>query len=197
MRKELVFAFFCILLAILAFSPLLLIELGNHTGTVLARVSSMFSAWQEILVALGTLFLITGFSTLSVYLSNSTNEKTNLAQRKTEAQKLLASFRKEWIEDLRADCATLASIIAEVVRSETPDRLYSDEKIRREVSYHISQIKLKVNPADPLYGKLTECMYGMIDNPEQYRPIDFNEIVQRILKKEWNRLIQDLEGSIK
>ncbi|WP_420585383.1 hypothetical protein [Ruegeria sp.] len=121
-------------------------------------------------------------------------------QRKHEATGLLSQFRQDWINDLRNEIAEHQSIClgtAMVFKDQEPSGI-SDAKVPAEKMYRLTElanrILLRLNPADPDYQALSTALAVQRKNiHEQGQPnLQTLSIAQRILKREWDRLKEDL-----
>ncbi|MGV6839495.1 MAG: hypothetical protein ACWA40_04805 [Planktomarina sp.] len=115
----------------------------------------------------------------------------NRAAAKAQAAGQIAQFRQQWINELRDDLAEFHSI--GVTPEHTPDTDMEFYRIG-------TRIELMMNPDDEDYKELQEIMYGYLKTArsstlEKYannpRLVD---ISQRILKREWERLKNDVRN---
>jgi hypothetical protein len=97
----------------------------------------------------------------------------------------LAEMRQAWINRLRDALALFHSYAV------TPNL---DQREKREFYETGTQIQLYMNPSDPNYDALDDLLNGCLcGRPDIDQP--YVELSQRILKREWDRLMDDLAKS--
>ena len=101
----------------------------------------------------------------------------------------VSEFRQAWINSLRDSMAEFQSI--GITPGQSPAK---NEKFYKSGT----KIELLMNPADPDYDGLVECMYNFLEASEgnisqkyQNDP-KYVELCQKILKREWERLKGEL-----
>jgi len=125
------------------------------------------------------------FSFLSVVLSLLANRSAAKAVHASQ----VAQFRQEWINRLRDDLAQFHAI------GVTPEH---EPHLDMEFYRIGTRIELMINPDDEDYQIMQDLLYGYLTTSEagiaekySNNP-EFIEVSQRILKREWERLKQDI-----
>lgn len=119
------------------------------------------------------------------YLTTKANTKAQDQQRELNHQLKLADFRQAWINDMRED---FAIYIDQSWRSK------SNENVQAKTEKRMAQarIMMRMNPCDPDYQIMLDSLRRPFSKPEE----DSEALVvvgQRILKREWERLKDDLK----
>ena len=111
-------------------------------------------------------------------------------QRKSAHILKVAEMRQEWINSLRDAMSKFQSY------GVTPGVSQATE---REFYEYGTRIELLMNPKDPDYAELHDCLYGFLaakDNMDKYRANpSFVGICQRILKREWETLKREIASA--
>lgn len=119
--------------------------------------------------------------------------RENQASRALQKQLKLADFRVEWINELREEFVRLQSAIQ-------LHRAKRSEVTEREIVQMAAAVTLRMNPEDKDYDALVlEIRKGLeysIERGEE-GPYQIAETGRKILKREWDRLKADLDGSDK
>lgn len=116
------------------------------------------------------------------------------AGRRLSRDMKIAEFRQAWINELRETMAEFQSF--GVVPGADPSRI-------REFYKAGTKIELLMNPADEDYQRLQDCMYRFLEVSEKEKLEKYSsnpeylEVCQRILKREWDRLKNDLASAEK
>jgi hypothetical protein len=102
----------------------------------------------------------------------------------------IAEMRQAWINNLRDAMSKFQSY------GVTPDL---DHRAEREFYEHGTRIELMMNPKDPDYAELLECLYEFLPAKDIQDKFSANphyvEVCQRILKREWEVLKRELEAA--
>lgn len=190
MRRELLIAFIFVILAVVAFFPLMLISLDTYEGNALEKLESLLLDRQEIIIALGTLFLVLGLSVWAGHLSNKSAEHREKFNRQTQAEIKISEFRQQWINELRDDVSRLISIASEEMDSEE----------LAEYQLLWTRIQLRLNPDEEAHnelvgklGALTNAIFS--GNGHADAQTDIQTQVNILLKAEWERLKKDLKDA--
>ena len=140
-----------------------------------------------------TLIGIPTISFMVTYFTNRFAEARDTKQRSTErflaSELKLVEFRQIWINDLRNELTQFTSKLG-----------MADENFGEweAAAGHVTKIQLLMNPNDPDYPELVELSTNLIramSDDEKLAADNANRIVriaQRILKREWERLKEDL-----
>ncbi len=102
----------------------------------------------------------------------------------------IAEMRQKWINDLRDEMAGYLSLAA--------INAYVETDQSEKAFAHVSKIQLLLNPDDSDYEELNGCMGNLASklyekDSDLTAEREFSAICQRILKKEWDRLKNDLK----
>lgn len=147
---------------------------------------------QAILTSIGTIILIGALTFVTTYISNHSASNRDLANRRIAAELKIAEFRQAWINSLREALSEFHSY------GTIPG---GNPKLEREFYRLGTKIELLMNPNDPDYGALQECLYRYLDasdkeDIEKYRlNTTLIDLSQGILKREWDRLKRELRST--
>lgn len=176
---------------------------AEFPGSGWERFEALVSKYDGIIISIGTLLLVTGLAVFTTFLSNknaarleaANRENSDLrerANRRIATQLKLVEFRQAWINDLRDQLAAYYGKVAVA----GPNFNGWDE-----LAQIGNKILLLMNPEDKDYNALvgvltrvTDAMHGQVGEAVAAHS-EMRDIAQRILKREWNRLKDDL-GSV-
>lgn len=106
---------------------------------------------------------------------------------RVQAKAKLAEMRQTWVNELRDSMATFHSYAM------TPEL---DHANQREFYEHGTRVELFMNPGDPDFPALQNCMYEALSARSHSEKWSGNaayvEVCQRIIKREWNVLRDEL-----
>lgn len=131
-------------------------------------------------------------SALSAVLAYQNGRRQIDAQRElmlAQSAHKVAEFRQNWINELRECLSTFQSI------GTTPE---IDPRSNPDFYKMGTKIELLMNPLDEDYASLKDVMYKYLDSSdatlgEKYaNNPEFVDVSQRILKREWDRLKNDV-----
>lgn len=192
MRIELVVAFFFVILAAIALVPVFLISLSVYDGSILQRVESLISDRQELIIALGTLFLVAGLSVWNSHLSNVSVEKRDNANRILQAELKVADFRQAWIGDLRNELEEFYKMAFLAPKSRDNPRMSS----------LLAKIRMRLNMSEKAAHELYAAMLAAARNDHK----DMNAEVEALhllsakantfLRGEWARMKTDIRNAL-
>ncbi|WP_137109507.1 hypothetical protein [Rhodobacter sp. SY28-1] len=191
-RRELLVAFVFVLLALFAFAPPLLVALGSYPGGTLEKIEAFILERQELLIALGTLFLVVGLSVWTSHLSNRSAEKRDAANRMLQAELKVADFRQAWINELRDEIEEFCQITF------SPP----DERDHNRHTALIGKIHMRLNlsetPARELYQALLEsARHDHSDtNSEVEALLAVTKKANAFLRGEWARMKMDIQKAL-
>ena len=102
----------------------------------------------------------------------------------------ISEMRQAWINSLREAMASFQS------HGVTPSLNHREQKEWYEAG---TKIELLMNPSDPDYKELQDCMYAFfnaesVDDKFSANP-KFVDVCQRILKREWEVLKSEVQGA--
>jgi hypothetical protein len=155
-------------------------------------------ALQEFILRFQVLFVSLGVPILTMLITWFVSVQTNrsgrrLAERERalSVQLKLAEFRQEWINGLREDLAAYAAATFPNDSGMAPK-----ENIAQIVALG-ARIMMRMNPQDPDYSDFQLALsHALPSNEEQKKAAKEGTTVvaigQRILKREWERLKEDL-----
>lgn len=102
----------------------------------------------------------------------------------------IAEMRQAWINDLRRAMSKFQSY------GVTPEIEHANHREFYEAG---TQIELMMNPKDPDFAELQLCLYKFLEAKgveEKYSSnAQYIEVCQRILKREWETLKQEVKGA--
>ncbi len=156
---------------------------------------NLFNEWIKSHKELVTVIGVPAITYLVTSLMNKSSERRAANERHVErvlARELkLSEFRQNWINELRLDFSQYLGILASL-------QPISKEETNR-LSLIINKILLRMNHHDPDFKKLTETMTQSLKSAEsRHSPAENPDLIVlmgKILKREWERLKQDLSNS--
>ncbi len=179
-------------LTFVALLPVVVIVLGEFPGSFIEKVEALVSTYDGVMISLGTLFLVSFLAFLTTLLSNKKADRQEAANRKIAAQLKIGEFRQAWINDLRNQLSTYYA------KTITAGEMHDDWE---ELALLSGKIRLLMNADDVDYDRLVDVLRELTKAMEA-RDEEIGQIAdellktsQHILKREWDRLKNDL-GSI-
>jgi site-specific recombinase len=166
-----------------------------------AKAASQASGWPDWLTVVLSGVLAALVSGIGHWISRDnaklaariTRQNAILAAR-IEAAKKLADSRQSWINELRSDMAKLESLTIHTVMKRRKGENY--DHLQLEYCELQSRIQLRLNPNDEDYAPLMEIWARFLGENEQgllgTNAAEYSSICQKILKKEWDKLKDDL-----
>jgi hypothetical protein len=154
------------------------------------ELSTWIDAHQLLVVAVLIPLVSAAAAAASSRYSTNRALRTEHKKIKLEGALKIANFRQDWINTLRDSMAEYQSY------GILPG---SDPTKEREFYRLGTKIELLMNPGDPDYPALQKLMYAFLysaegDVTEKYgNNAEYVSICQKILKREWDRLRQDIE----
>ena len=169
-----------------------MIELAEFFNNSNAWVKSHFELISLIGIPLLTFFV----TRIASAAAEKRSSKDREVERKLAVELKLVEFRQKWIDDLRDDFAAFMSAAG------APEA----EGSATTGMSALARINLRINPQDPDFSKLIDGLHGlsiMIHKVKDQKSIqafglanaDLIDIAQRILKREWDRLKDDLRAA--
>lgn len=188
MRTELLVAFFFVILSLTALGPVFLVALGSFEGSTIQRIEGLLSDRQELIIALGTLFLVVGLSVWASHLNNKSAEKRERANRTLLAELKISEFRQQWIDELRKELAHYYELV------------FTDPNVRnmKEFGSVMTKIRMRLNLEETLAKDLYQSMLRVGDvtltDPVKLGTelSDYMEKGHKFLRNEWVRLKNDI-----
>ena len=120
--------------------------------------------------------------------TNCISQSNAKLQTHLAANVKLADFRQAWINGLRDDMAAFQAL------GVTPGVAQRSEQEFYRLG---TRIELRMNPQDPDYDELHECLYAFLHADDDHRKYAANpryvEVCQRILKREWDVLKNEVQ----
>ncbi|WP_299413422.1 hypothetical protein [uncultured Sulfitobacter sp.] len=159
-----------------------------NTLALLEALEQFIASHQLTLVVIAIPML----TLLVTALTNRSSERKSLAERRIERdlerERILVEFRQAWINDLRD---ALVEYCSQVFSSEERDDQWMN------LIGATTRIRLLMNPNDPDFAELDGYLSQGIaafskDEGISNLSTDINDVSQRILKREWDRLKEDL-----
>ena len=191
-RSELLVAFFFVLLSICALTPVLLVSLGAYSGSIVERIEALLLERQELLIALGTLFLVVGLSVWASHLANRSAEIRDSANRALMAEIKVAEFRQSWINDLRDELEEFSQITFSKIKDRDHVRL----------SAVMNKIRIRLNLSEDAQRELWEAMLSAARH--DHKDVDaeitarllVSEKANAFLRGEWGRMKRDIKNAL-
>lgn len=180
-----------VLLSAVAFTPLFLVALGEYPGSTYEKFEGLLSDRQELIIALGTLFLVAGFSVWGNHLSNSSAERRERVNRTLMAELKIAEFRQQWIDELRKELAAYYALAF----------TDPDHRDMKEFGAMMTKIRMRLNLTEPLALDLYISMLTVGDikgrDPKKIGEdlSDYMEKGHKFLRGEWVRLKKDIRDA--
>ncbi len=157
----------------------------------LIDVSQWLVSNQLLMFSLVIPFFSGVIAYLSALYSARRALRENQASRALQKQLKLADFRVEWINELRGELVRLQAAI-QLHRSK------SSPETEQEIVKMATAVILRMNPEDEDYDTLSlEIRKGLeysIKKGDQ-GTYEITQVARKILKREWDRLKYDLDGS--
>lgn len=120
--------------------------------------------------------------------TNRISESNAKLQTHLAANLKLADFRQAWINALRDDMAAFQAL------GVTPGVAQRSEQDFYRLG---TRIELRMNPQDPDYQELQDCLYAYLQADDDHGKYAANpryvEVCQRILKREWDVLKKEIQ----
>ena len=169
---------------------------------------------SSLLLALGTLLLVSGLTVLSAMIVSASQERVERQNRENSLlsgrieknirkELKLSEYRQIWIGELRDDLAEYVSLLSAAVSS-------NSRKVSNAETVVSMRIYLRLNHSEDLPEKLRQAvMKFQAVREEKSDDVDkeqeefhkalhqITKIGQKILKAEWSRLKDDLDSSMK
>lgn len=153
------------------------------------------SAWinehQLLVISVLIPILSAIFAAASSWYSTRKALKTEHIKMRFDGAIKIADYRQEWINTLRNEMAEFQS------HGVLPNH---DPASNRDFYRLGTKIELLMNPDDPNYPALQQCIYNFLmvsdgDTIDKYEQnAAFVELCQKILKREWDRLKSDIQN---
>lgn len=91
--------------------PLISISLSKCGGAFPIKWHCFFETHDSLILALGTVLLISGLAVLAAYISKNSSERRDVFNRKIQAELQLAQFRQDWINKMHQDLSKLHELM--------------------------------------------------------------------------------------
>ncbi len=141
---------------------------------------------QAVIAIVGVPLLTLVVTALVSYFTVLANNNAQDRQRELSHQLKLAEFRQSWINDMREDFAIYTARTWSEALNKGPEA-------QKELLVAQARILMRMNPSDPDYDSILCSLRSPIAHPESEKKALF-EIGQRVLKREWERLKDDLNA---
>lgn len=158
-------------------------ELVDFLLAFFAAISAFIERNQALIVLVGIPLLTMWVTQRSAEAAATRAAQTALVDRKLRSEMRIAEFRQTWINDLRA-------VIVEIARA-CSDPHPTSSRYQELVSL-TTRAELMMNPGDKDYPRLLEIFDRLRAGDISDVPRNLTDVFQSILKREWDRLKDDL-----
>jgi hypothetical protein len=159
-----------------------LAELIDFLLALLGATSDFIERNQALIVLVGIPLLTMWVTQRSAEAAAIRASHAALVDRKLRSEMRIAEFRQVWINELRASGVEIARVCSGRPTAES----------RQELMGLVTRAELMMNPQDQDYPRLQEIFEKMRAGDNSDVSGNLRDVFQSILKREWDRLKDDL-----
>lgn len=168
---------------LLAISLLWYCEIGPED------LDAFLGKYQNLLISLGTLFLVSLLAVWGTHLTNSSAERREKSNRRVQAELQVSQFRQAWINEMRDDLSEFTYLVFNKKEKSS---------VNAKATHLLFKIQIRLNTKEPLAKSLDDIVMDILvhKGSEDERAeliLKLVEASRAYSQNEWKRLKEDIQ----